>query len=43
MALGPPQPPIQWVQTALALWAKQPGHTADHTTKYGAQSSEKAQ
>jgi hypothetical protein len=30
-ALGPTQPPIQWVQGALFLEVKQPGHEADHS------------
>jgi hypothetical protein len=31
MALGPTQPPIQWVPGALSLGVKQPGHEADHS------------
>jgi hypothetical protein len=31
MALGPTQPPIQWVSWALSLGVKQPGHEADHS------------
>jgi hypothetical protein len=30
-ALGPTQPPIQWVPGALSLGVKQPGHEADHS------------
>jgi hypothetical protein len=30
-ALGPTQPPIQWVQEALPLGVKQQGHEADHS------------
>jgi hypothetical protein len=30
-ALGPTQPPIQWVPGALSQEVKQPGHEADHT------------
>jgi len=29
-ALGPTQPPMQWVQGALSLGLKRPGHEADH-------------
>jgi hypothetical protein len=31
MALGPTQPPIQWVPGALSLGVKQLGHEADHS------------
>jgi hypothetical protein len=31
MALGPTQPPIQWVLGALSLGVKQPGSEADHS------------
>jgi hypothetical protein len=31
MALGPTQPPIQWVPGALSLGIKQPGLEADHS------------
>jgi hypothetical protein len=31
MALGPTQPPIQWVPGALSLGVKRPGHEADHS------------
>jgi hypothetical protein len=30
-ALGPTQPPVQWVTGALSLWVKRPGHEADHS------------
>jgi hypothetical protein len=35
-ALGPTQPPIQWVQGALSLGAKRPGRKADHSPPSGA-------
>jgi hypothetical protein len=31
MALGPTQPPIQWVLGSLSLGVKWPGHEADHS------------
>jgi hypothetical protein len=31
MAVGPTQPPIQWVPEALSLGVKWPGHEADHS------------
>jgi hypothetical protein len=31
MALGPTQPPIQWVPGTLSLGIKWPGHEADHS------------
>jgi hypothetical protein len=31
MALGPTQPPIQWVPGALSLGVKWPVHEADHS------------
>jgi hypothetical protein len=31
MALGPTQPPIQWVPGTLSLGAKRPGREADHS------------
>jgi hypothetical protein len=31
MALGPTQPPIQWVPGALSLEVKRPGREADHS------------
>jgi hypothetical protein len=30
LALGPTQPPIQWVPRVLSSGVKQPGHEADH-------------
>jgi hypothetical protein len=33
-ALGPTQPPIQWVPGALFLWVKQPGCEPDHSPPY---------
>jgi len=30
-ALGPTQPPTQWVPGALSLWIKRPGREADHS------------
>jgi hypothetical protein len=30
-ALGPTQPPIQWVLGALSLGVKRPGHEANHS------------
>jgi hypothetical protein len=32
LALGPIQPPIQWVPGALSLGIKRPGREADHTS-----------
>jgi hypothetical protein len=31
MALGPTQPPIQWIPGALSLGVKRPGREADHS------------
>jgi hypothetical protein len=31
-ALGPNQPPIQWVPGALSLWVKRPGREADYSS-----------
>jgi hypothetical protein len=31
MALGPTQPPIQWVPEALSLGVKRPGRETDHS------------
>jgi hypothetical protein len=31
LALGPTQPPVQWVLGALSWGVKQPGHEADHS------------
>jgi hypothetical protein len=36
-ALGPTQPPIQWVSRALSLRIKQPGRKADHSSPSSAQ------
>jgi len=33
-ALGPTQPPNQWVPWALSLGVKRPGHEADHSPLY---------
>jgi hypothetical protein len=30
-ALGPTQPPIQWIRAALSLGVKRPGHEVDHS------------
>jgi hypothetical protein len=30
-ALGPTQPPVQWIPAALSLGVKQPGREADHS------------
>jgi hypothetical protein len=35
-ALGPTQPPIQWVPGALSLVVKRPGHEADHSPQSSA-------
>jgi hypothetical protein len=40
IALGPIQPPIQWVPEALSLRVKQPGHEADHSPPSGAKVKE---
>jgi len=34
LALGPTQPPIQWVPGALSLGVKQLGHEADHSPSH---------
>jgi hypothetical protein len=31
LALGPTQPPIQWVPGALSPWVERPGREADHS------------
>jgi hypothetical protein len=36
-ALGPTQPPIQWVPEANSSGVKQPGHEADHSPSFGAE------
>jgi hypothetical protein len=40
MALGPTQPPIQWVLGALSLGVKRPGHEADHSPPSSAEFKE---
>jgi hypothetical protein len=40
MALGPTQPPIQWVPEALSLGVKQLGHEADHSPPSSAEVKE---
>jgi hypothetical protein len=39
-ALGPTQPPIQWVPGALSMRVKQPGHEADHSPPSSAEVKE---
>jgi hypothetical protein len=39
-ALGPTQPPIQWVSEALSLGVKQPGSEADHSPPSSAEVKE---
>jgi hypothetical protein len=39
-ALRPTQPPIQWVQGALSLGIKRPGHEADHSPPSSAEVKE---
>jgi hypothetical protein len=39
-ALGPTQPPIQWVPGALSLGIKRPGREADHSPPYIAEVKE---
>jgi hypothetical protein len=39
-ALGPTQPPIQWVPGALSLGVKRPGREADHSPPYSAEVKE---
>jgi hypothetical protein len=36
-ALGPTQPPIQWVPEALSLRVKRPGHEANHSPPFNAE------
>jgi hypothetical protein len=36
-ALGSTQPPIQWVQGALSLGVKRPGHEDDHSPLFSAE------
>jgi len=40
LALGPTQPPIQWVPGALSLGVKQQGHEADHSPPSSAEVKE---
>jgi hypothetical protein len=40
MALGPTQPPIQWVPEALSLRVKRPGRKADHSPPSSAEVKE---
>jgi hypothetical protein len=40
MALGPTQPPIQWVPGALSLGVKRLGHEADHSPSSSAEVKE---
>jgi hypothetical protein len=42
-ALGPTQPPIQWVPGALSLGVKQPGREADHSPPSSAEVKECAE
>jgi hypothetical protein len=39
-ALGPTQPPIQWVPRALSLWVKRPGRKIDHSPTSSAEIKE---
>jgi hypothetical protein len=39
-ALGPTQPPIQWVPGAVSLGVKRPGHEADHSLPSSAEVKE---
>jgi hypothetical protein len=39
-ALGPTQPPMQWVPGALSLGVKRPGREADHSTPSSAEVNE---
>jgi hypothetical protein len=36
-ALGPTQPPIQWIPGVLSLGVKRPGHEADHSPQCNAE------
>jgi hypothetical protein len=40
MALGPTQPPIQWVPGAVSLEVKRPGREADHSPPSSAEVKE---
>jgi hypothetical protein len=39
-ALGPTQPPIQWVPGAVSLGVKRPGRVADHSPQSSAEVNE---
>jgi hypothetical protein len=43
MALGPTQPPIQWVQGSLSLGVKRPGREADHSPPSSAKVKERVE
>jgi hypothetical protein len=43
VALGPTQPPIQWVPGALSLGVKQLGHEADHSPPSSAEVKERVE
>jgi hypothetical protein len=36
-ALGPTQPPTQWVPGSLSLWVKRPGREADNSPPFSAE------
>jgi hypothetical protein len=40
LALGPTQPPIQWIRGALSLGVRRPGREADHSTPSSAEVKE---
>jgi hypothetical protein len=40
LALGPTQPPIQWVQGAVSLWVKRAGRETDHSPQSSAEVKE---
>jgi hypothetical protein len=40
LALGPTQPPIQWVPEVLSLGVKRPGSEADHSPPFSAEAKE---
>jgi hypothetical protein len=42
-ALGPTQPPIQWVPEALSLGVKRPGREADHSPSSSAEVEERVE
>jgi hypothetical protein len=39
-ALGPTQPPIQWIRGALFLGVERPGREADHSPPFNAEVKE---